>query len=145
MFSRCNSTCLRNAASSVRLASACCDGVRQFNVIGRGVERVGQVQRNVFPDVARQIVAEQIGQVVFGDAIIIPRLNQGRAFVGDGDLGAQHVEMRHRAGVVAALLVFQFLLQQIHGCFMDGDLLRGQQHVVIRQPRAQASVSSTTV
>jgi len=44
------------------------------------------------------------------------------------------------ARVEPVLLVFQFLLQQVHRRLVDGDLLRGQQRVVIRQPHAQQGV-----
>ena len=53
--------------------------------------------------------------------------------------------MRHRAGIKTALLVFQLLLQQVHGSFMHGDLLRGQQHIVVRQTHAQQRVGHRAV
>ena len=51
--------------------------------------------------------------------------------------------MRHRAGIVAALLVFQFLGKQLDGRFMHDNLLCGQQHIVIGQPRVQQRIVTT--
>ena len=59
--------CDKFGASAQRLL----DRRGQIHLVRRGVQGVGQVQRNVLPDVARQIVAEQVGQIVFGDAVII--------------------------------------------------------------------------
>ncbi len=114
--------------------------VWQVDFIRRGVQPVREVQRNVFPDVARQIVAEQVRQIIFGDAIIISRLKQRRTRVGHGNLRAQHVEIRHRARVITMLLVVQFLLQQVDGSFVHGDLFRREQNVIIRQPHGQQRV-----
>ena len=86
---------------------------------------------------SREIVAEQVREVVFGDAVIVARLDQRRPLVGHGHLGAQHVEMRHGAGIIAMLLVFEFLLQQFHRRLAHGDLLRGEQDVVISQAHLQ--------
>jgi hypothetical protein len=53
------------------------DGVGQFDVEGRDFERVGQLQGDVFPDFPRQIVAEQLHQIVLGDAMIVAGADEG--------------------------------------------------------------------
>ena len=113
----------------------------RFTSIWHGVKRVGQVQRDVFPDVARQIVAEQVGEIVFGDAIIVPGawIRFGRS-LATATSARSTLNLRHGAGVEAVLLVFQFLLQQVDRRFVHGDLLRGEQHVVIRQAHGQQRV-----
>ena len=58
------------------------------------------------------------------------RMRRGRA-LADLDLGAEHVEARDRAGVEAPAGVVQLLGQQLDGGLLDGDLLLGQQDVVI--------------
>ncbi len=87
-----------------------------------------------------QIVTEQVGKIVFGDAIIIARANQDRTLVRHGHFGAQCVELRHGSSLVTVLLIFQFLLQQIHRGFVNDDLLRGQQHVIIGDARIEQRV-----
>ena len=116
------------------------DGFGQIGVIWRGFERVGQIQGNIFPDVARQIVAEQIREIILGDAILVFGADQIGPLVGHGHFGAQHVEFWHGAGIEAMLLVFEFLLQQIDRGFVNGDLLGRQQRVVIRQPHREQRV-----
>ena len=103
------------------------DGVGQIDFATARSQNVRQIQRNILPDIARQIVTEHIRQIVFGDAIVVAR-HQIRTFVGDRDFRAQHVEFRNRARVEAMLLVVEFFLQQFHRRFVNGDFLRGEQH-----------------
>src|SRR5208283_5307314 len=47
------------------------------------------------------------------------------------------------AGVVTALLVIQLFLEQVDRGFVHGDLLRGQQHVVVRQADGEQRVGNS--
>ena len=55
---------------------------RQINIERRGQQGVAQLERHILPNGLGQVAAEQIEQVVFADAITVPRLNQTGALVG---------------------------------------------------------------
>ena len=55
---------------------------------------------------------------------------EGGRGVGEGDLGAEHLEVGDGAGLVAILHVLQLALQQLGVLLLHLDLLAGEQHGV---------------
>ena len=115
-------------------------GFGQVHLHRRDIKALGEVQRDVLPDFRRQVVTQQIRQIIFGDAPAVARLDERRTLVRHRNFRAQHVELRNCARVITVALVFQFLLQQFHRRLAHDDLLGCKLHVVIRQPHRQQCI-----
>ena len=100
--------------------------------LGQGELLVAEAQladelRHLFEvGLAAGVEAEQLAQFLDGDAEVVARGDQRRAAVGQGDFGAQHIELCAGAGLVAVAGVLQLLLQQGERLVQRRQHLRGR-------------------
>ena len=73
---------------------------------------------------------EELCECELGDEVGVLRADEVGPHVRQLHLGAEHVELRDRAGLEAVLLILELILLQLHGLLGDLDERAVQEHVV---------------
>jgi len=85
------------------------------------VEFADDIKRHFARESGRVVDTEQADEPIHRHAVVILGLDKRRFRIGKGDLGLEDIEARHGAGLVAVLLVFELLGEEIDGLLVGDD------------------------
>ena len=85
------------------------------------VELADDIEGNLAGEAGWIIHPKQADEPIHGNAVIVLGLDEWRLGIGQRNLGLQHVETGHCTGIIAVLLIFQLLGQEVHRLLVSDD------------------------
>ena len=93
-------------------------GVQRAELV---VELADDIEGNLAGEAGWIIHPKQADEPIHGNAVIVLGLDEWRLGIGQRNLGLQHVETGHGAGIIAVLLIFQLLCEEIDRLLVRDD------------------------
>ena len=97
------------------------DGFVGIDVAGFIFQFADDIERDLGGEAGRVVHSEESDEAIHGDAVGVFCLDERGLGVGEGDFGLEDIEARDGAGLVAVLLVFELLGEEVHGLLVRDD------------------------